>query len=289
MTRAARKISLSLLIPLIIIGAVRAQTSKLAFDVASIKPTNTFGPIDSPVGRFVAAGQTVKGLIGYAYRLRNNQVLNAPGWTDVERWEIQATVSLAQAPPPRPDVIDLLTLFSERPIETTQIMLQSLLEERFHLKSHRETRELPIYELTVGSGGPKVPLSPDQDPLLRLDARAPRAIGTDGRPALTRGSSSISGGNPMRYQSNAVPISGLINMIRNLTGNPVIDKTGLTGLYDIKLEWAPDTLTTTSLEATNDRPFLPTAVQEQLGLRLTLTKGPVEVLIIDSVERPTPN
>src|SRR5207249_420833 len=215
-----------------------------------------------------------------------------------------------------------------------QLMLQSLLEDRFQLKVHSEKREVPTYNLVVAKNGPKMKLSEDQSrpipqgtpppppctPPSATDATAgQRGIPPPFDPrgptprGVTRMSGSPSGG--MTMTATAVPISTLVNMLQGWAGRPIIDKTDLKGLFDFKLQFSPEGLpnlptpfgpipgpgpgpgggpagnagpTAPPALASDPAPSLFTAIQE-LGLKLESTKGPVEVLVIDSVQKPTEN
>jgi uncharacterized protein (TIGR03435 family) len=159
--------------------------------------------------------------------------------------------------------------------------IESLLEDRFQLKAHRETRDLPVYELVIAKSGLKMKRSADPPP-----------------------NSSFSGSLARRsLTGTAQPLGQLINFLAAELREPVIDKTGLMGLFDYALQWAADVNrgpvvtadrplpTGTSSPTPEDvgGPTIFTALQEQLGLKLESTKGPVEVLVIDSVQRPTEN
>jgi len=144
-------------------------------------------------------------------------------------------------------------------------MLQSLLAERFKLALHPETRQLPIYKLVVGRNGPK---------LHKVDADAPLGIktfDTNKGQLITRGTS-------------MPQLAGMLAMTGELE-NLVVDGTGLDGYYEFTLEWAPSSVPA----EVSPGPSLFTALQEQLGLKLEATKGPVETLVIDHVERPSEN
>jgi uncharacterized protein (TIGR03435 family) len=154
-----------------------------------------------------------------------------------------------------------------------RLMLQSLLEERFKLRLHRESREEPVYELVVAGGGPRMKQAADS---LKQPQRGLRM----GRGQLT---------------GTAAPISILINQISQQLGRSVIDKTGLTGQYDFELKWTPEFNQSQASPADPGPqpdlggPSIFTAIQEQLGLKLESTKGPVEVIVIDSAEKPSEN
>lgn len=138
------------------------------------------------------------------------------------------------------------------------VMLQTLLAERFNLQVHRETKELPVYALTSAKKGSK----------LREVADKAKPGGMSAGKGMLRGQMTLT--DLARYLSAAA-------------GRPVIDRTGLSGTFEIDLRWSPDD----SSDATG--PSLFTAIQEQLGLRLESTKGPVEILVIDRAGRPSPN
>jgi uncharacterized protein (TIGR03435 family) len=174
-------------------------------------------------------------------------------------------------------------------------MVQSLLEDRLQLKIHRETRELPVYELLVAKGGSKMSLSADQSPEKPPEPGSPPlSMPQRGAPA-PRGMMKMGRGS---LETNGVPISNFIMGLSQQLGRPVIDKTGLKGFYDIKLQWSPELgqglFAPGSAEpapppSDASGPSIFTAIQEQLGLRLESAKGPVDVLVIDSVQKPTEN
>src|SRR5262249_44801107 len=190
--------------------------------------------------------------------------------------------------------------------------IQSMIEDRFQLKVHKETRELPVYDLTVPRNGSKLKLSADQTPPPPLVPVPPPQAGPGPRgdaAALARGfvpgtprprgsaGFGITNGR-FTFEGSAIPISMLVNSLQQRVDRPVIDKTGLTGLFDIKLEWvpgaeAPPLPFTQNPDAPPpppvDGPSIFTAIQEQLGLRLESAKGPTEVVVIDSVQKPTEN
>jgi len=158
--------------------------------------------------------------------------------------------------------------------DRTRERLRSLLAERFGLVVHRETRELAVYLLTVSKDGLK---------LKEVTTAADRHATSGGRG---------------RSQGFAAKVEWLAGILSNITGRPVVDKTGLTGYYDWVLEWTPDAVG--AIQAAPSRPVggasdersappIITALQEQLGLRLEVGKGPVELVVIDEVRRPSAN
>ena len=175
-------------------------------------------------------------------------------------------------------------------------MLQPLLQDRFHLQTHRDTRELPVYALVVAKGGPKLPAPKDggctkQDPNAAPALPPPGALPPCGRLAVSGAPTGI------RIRGGQIPASELVRILSMVMGRPVQDRTGLTGVYDVDVEFTPDSLAAglpplngpAAAPSDNAPPSILTAIQERLGLRLESTKGPVDVLVIDRVERPTAN
>jgi uncharacterized protein (TIGR03435 family) len=157
--------------------------------------------------------------------------------------------------------------------------MKSLLKDRFKLEFHRETKELPTYALVVGKGGSKLKKSEIED-------------GGSDRPG--RGGMMRMGRGQINAQG--IPMAGLANQLSQQLGRSVIDKTELTGDYDIKLEWTPDANEGGAFrgaeaheEARPEGPSLYTALQEQLGLKLESSKGMVEILTVDKAEKPSEN
>jgi uncharacterized protein (TIGR03435 family) len=262
---------------------MQSQTTaqKPSFEVASIR-LNTTGRnasvADQPGGRFVASQVPLRQLIRFAYR-GNQEFIGGPDWLDRDRWDIEAKAPEG-AVAPRTNAFDMT-----KP-DSTALMVQSLLEDRFKLKAHQESRELALYELTVAKGGTKLNLSADQTP-------PPAFLGGGGTPrsGLTRGGISIAGNG---FEAQAQPMAILAALLSTLyAGRPVIDKTGLTGLYDIKLQLPPNAGPTapTGPDTTSalPEPSLFSAIEDQLGLKLQSAKGPLPVLVIDSVQKPSDN
>ena len=267
--------------------------AKPQFEVASIKSS---GPVVSritiaiqPGGRLVVEGFTLRMLVSRAYGVTDSRIFSGPNWAGSERFNIEA-----KAVRPNVDAAGFLNR------DQLPLMLQSLLEDRFRLKVHREMRELPSYELLVARSGPKIKLSADQSPpgplppplLGNADQRG--ASGNTG----SRLRSSSGRGNGTTYGS-AVTLVVLVNNLSQILGRPVIDKTGLDGLFDYELHWTPGMEQAAGPFGPNDLPPPPpsdasspsifTALQEQLGLRLESTKSSVETVVIDSAQRPSEN
>jgi uncharacterized protein (TIGR03435 family) len=240
-------------------------------------PEGTAGIGDQPGGRFVAYRVPLRRVIQFAYR-GNQDFIGGPDWIDTDRWDIEAKAAEG-AVPLRVGPLDVT-----RP-DTLASMVQSLLEDRFKLTSHQEMKELPLYNLTVSKGGPKVKLSEDQTPPPALAATGAGQRGTIARGGIRLGRSDL--------EAKAQSMDLLATALGALyAGRPVVDKTGLHGLYDFQLRWTnaalnPGASQTTA--ATPQGPSLFDALEEQLGLKLESGKGPLPVLVIDRVERPSEN
>lgn len=249
-----------------LVHAQQQSAPRPAFEVASIKPgdpnSQMFRIGSMPGGRFAANNASLKMLIQTAYDVRSHQISGGPNWLDSAKYDIDAKPDSATPIPAGPAGGPQMRL-----------MLQSLLEERFKLKLHRESKEEPVYELMVARGGPKLQKATDS---LKQQQRGLRM----GRGQLT---------------GTAAPMSILVTQLSQQLGRSVIDKTGLAGQYDFELKWTPDLGQSQGGPAdAGPQPDPPgpsifTAIQEQLGLRLESTKGPVDVLVIDYAEKPTEN
>ena len=220
-----------------------------SFDVASIKP-NISGSgtttADAKPGRVICTNFTTAMLFESAFGIKDFQISGAPGWLGSDRFDINATTGTSR------DLDD----------KELQPYFQALLAERFHLRFHRETKELQVYSLVVAKTGAK------------LTAHAGEGD-SDTNVSNSPGKSSIT--------AASVSMEHLANILGGRLDRVVIDNTGLKGSYDIKLHWSPDP------SADSGEPSLFTALQEQLGLRLETTKGPVEIIVIDNLEKPTEN
>jgi bla regulator protein blaR1 len=270
---------------------LRAQAppaaSAPAFDVASVKPNKSsearasFG--GRPGGQVVVVNNTLRNMIRNAYQLQEYQIVGGPDWINDDRFDINAKAANSDTPP-----LQLLA------------MVQTLLADRFKLRVHRETREVPVYALVMARDdrrlGPRLKTAAaDCDALIA-------ALGRGGTPPP----SAPAGERPpcgIRQVPGRMMAGGslLSDVGRNLapsTGRLVIDRTGLTGRFDLDLEWTPDQMPPPPPPGAPpsvlppppaDGPSLFAAIQEQLGLKLEATRGPVEVLVIDSAERPQPD
>jgi uncharacterized protein (TIGR03435 family) len=291
------------LIRLLFAQNVAAQNLK--FEVASVKPNKSGNVADSITTtgcRFVATNLTLKGLINIAYRppngqLRRDEVIGGPAWIDTDRFDVQAKPA------------DALPSLRQSDL---QAMLQSLLEERFQLKLHREMREIAVYNLVIGKDPPKIKLSEDQTQpdASRVSCTRPAAISGDlGRVTpepLQRGMVKMTGVSvnagaiTMSIGANSAPLPDFTNLLKAYAGRPVLDKTNLKGLYDFNLRFSLENSGSRSGDPgavgqqvvrggdPSGETLLP-AIQRQLGLKLESAKEPVQVLVIDSVQRPSEN
>jgi uncharacterized protein (TIGR03435 family) len=224
-----------------------------AFDVASIKVHHgvvTFSSDPFVRGRTVTGTAcTLLDLVTYAYGMRYDQISGGPNWADSDHYDLDA----------KSEGLGALTEAQSRR------MVQSLLEDRFHLKVHRETQEGSVYALVVGKNGPK------------FKASAPDA---------TNGNFIRADDKGLHMEATKGTIEQLVNQLSFTAGRPVLDRTGLTGYFAYTLDWYPaNRIPPPDL----DTPSMFAALEEQLGLRLESTKGPVERLVIDHAEEPSAN
>jgi uncharacterized protein (TIGR03435 family) len=247
------------------------------YDVASIKPgkPGMGSTLLFRLDGLTAKGMTLKSLIKEAYGIEDDQILGAPNWLNTQTYDIEAKVDGADAA--------ALERLSE---EQRKLMFQSFLVERFRLKVHRETKELPILALVIAKNGPKLQEAKPGDTY-------PDGIkGPDGKPAGHAGMMMWGNG---RLTGQGISIVSMVPPLTQQLGRTVLDKTGLTGRYDVELRWTPDDTSTpitgpdSGTAAGSPTPSIFTAIQEQLGLKLESHKAPVEVLVIDHVEAPAAN
>jgi uncharacterized protein (TIGR03435 family) len=264
---------------LIVLAACAASGQTIpvspGFEVVSIKPSDpAAGAMQvgvSPGGVFTAKNVTVKALIQQAYNVRDFQISGGSGWIDTERYDIAAK---GNGPGVSEDELRKMT-DSQREQFREQLTgrVRALLADRFELKVHQETKEMPVYALTIAKNGIRFRAAADEDVTHSgLSVRK----GADGRVELT---------------AARVPLESLIRILSDAVGRTVLDKTDLHGNYDFKLTFAPDMGPSAGTPSAADpgAPSIFTALLEQLGLRLESQKGPVEVLVIDSAQRASEN
>jgi|SRR5579863_554092 len=222
-----------------------------SFDAASVRPNNSTpggGGKQGPPGgvlRYtpgkVTGTATTRTIIREAYQVTDHQLSGGPGWLDNDKFDIEAKAATSADK------------------DQLRLMLQTMLAERFKLVVRHETKEMPVYALTVGKNGPKFPdVKPDDAGFVKVPANAGS---TGGNGLVTRGS----------IQDFAFLLSGIPSIDR-----PVLDKTRLQGVYALLVHWDAD------------EDFM-TAVQDQLGLKFESLKAPMDTLVIDHIEKPDPN
>jgi uncharacterized protein (TIGR03435 family) len=244
--------------------------SAQTFDVASIKRQ-----VEVVSGMtFAARGSTLTvvnneltNVIDNAYGIRRYQLIGGPDWIESDRYNIQAKAA------------------GDATRDELMVMTRSLLAERFKLKIHRETREMPIYVLIVAKGGIKAPRSVDGACAV-FDPRNPPRPGAPRRP--------FCGNNLIRaasWNATAIDMKSAAAALVGVLGRNVVDRTGVNGTFDIHVEWTPDQapagVDSASTANATAAPPLFTVLEDQLGLKLESSRGPVDVIVIDHVERPT--
>ena len=240
-----------------------AAAAPPVFDVAAIRQnlsdhTARTHIISSPNdGHFTAINATLKQLLRFAYGLPETRIVGAAAWLDATKFDVEAKADSS---------VDeqMKGLSSDAGREQKQKMLQALLAERFGLKAHEETRELPIYVLVVAKGGAKF-----------LDSKAD-------------GTTIDSGHGRIDVRGGANSVALLAEELARQLDRVVVDQTGIQGRYNLSLQWTPDDQAGSSSTA-DAGPSIFTALQEQLGLKLESQKGPVKVLVIDHIEMPSQN
>ena len=264
------RVAVLLLVAVVCAPFLTAQQPAPAFEVASVKPNITDAESSMnvpPRGSAAIVNVPLENVIVNAYGVPAFRVLDAPDWIRRERFDISAKIPDDAAPGQQ------------------RSMLQSLLEGRFKLRVHRETREQPIYAVVIarsdGRLGARLKQS-SADCAAAANSASPPMFSPDGPCAALFGVGPAGG----RIISKGQPLARVMSALSMAVSRGVVDRTGLRGPFDVELEWSSDVGTS----ATNSNtPSIFTALQEQLGLRLEPSRGPVDVLVIDSVERPTPD
>ena len=291
-------IGLTLTLPAAFPLRAQAQESLPRFEVASVKPSKgPTGERGQPGGRYTAT-RTVKFFIADAFffgtPLQMSRVIGGPEWIDSALYEINAQASTPWQRSP------------DGPPRELFLMIRSVLQERFKLKTHMETRELPIYELVVakadGSLGPQLK-RPDIDCDAIIAAGNAGAAPPQRLPNQPPPCGAMRG--PARIMAGSIPMAQFANMLTLVMADAngpaggadarlVIDKTGLSGRFAFTLAWTPEKIP----EGTPppgippidpNGPPLVTALQEQLGLKLQPARSQMEVVVVDSIEQPTPD
>ena len=232
---------------------------RLAFDVVSVKP-NSSADTDmrldtTPGGRFAAYNLPLIQFIRAAYTLQLHQIEGAPSWTTAARFDVNALTDTDISGP---------TQWNPGKYAPIQLMMQSLLADRFRMVAHMEERDAPGYSLVLRSAGSTAgKLIPTVTPCAP-DCRLRTA--------------------PGMVDARNVPLPQFAELLSQVTGRLVVDATGLTGHFDFSARWTPD-----SAQGVGDAPSLFTALQEQLGLRLESRRVRLPTLVIDSIQHPDPD
>ncbi len=243
-----------------------AQSAALpkAFDVASIRVNKTASdgrhhiysnPAES---QFRAVNLSLRDLLQFAFDLPDSQILGGPAWLDLTMFDVDAKSD------PSVDT-QLHGLPGEQARIQKRLMVQALLADRFLLKAHPETRQLPLYALIVAKGGPRF------------------------KPSQVNGTTIDSWRTHLHVAGSDDTIGLLARALAQQLGGVVENRTGLSGRFDLSLQWTPDDAVDSAPSSANAPPGIFDAIQEQLGLALESKKGPVPVLVIDRIEVPSAN
>jgi uncharacterized protein (TIGR03435 family) len=245
--------------------AASPNPATFSYEVVSIKPHKqteagySMWMQTTPDG-FSYRGTTLKNLVLGAYSLiMDDQLVGLPSWADTEQYDMDGKMDEDHA-------AAFKKLPQKQRGDVEDSMMQALLADRFQLKVHKETRELPIYNLVVAKNGLKIQPSPE---------------GKDFGYSMGMG----------KLSGNSIPLDTLAYSLSGQVGRIILNKTGLDGKYTIDLKWQPDSMSagTNSSNGSEPLPDLLTALQEQLGLKLEPAKGPVDVIVVDHIERPSEN
>jgi uncharacterized protein (TIGR03435 family) len=239
-----------------------SSVPQTVIDVASVKPS------DRPSGSShfsgtadtLSVGGSAFRMILYAYKLHDFQVIGGPGWLTTATWEAIAKVD---QPPAGYD-----SLSNDARDGLGRQRIRGLLAQRFALKCHFETREFPVYNLVLAKGFSKLIPTPS-------DAKNKGSLDSNGRNGVHR------------IDGTGVSLEFIAAILSQSLGRTVIDKTGLTGLYNFTLTYASDADAGSQASDAPSGPSIFTALEEQLGLKLESAKGPVQVLVVDHIEKPS--
>jgi uncharacterized protein (TIGR03435 family) len=270
------------------------QTEKLEYEVAAIRqskseatPYTNFplgpGPEYTPGGRLIAKNMPLLKFIEFAYKPTNYQIESLrsqmPSWSRDIGFDIEAR---AEGNPSKDEM---------------RLMMQSLLATRFHLIIHRESREVPVFALTLvkpGKTGPQLRPHTADDPTC-VAAPLPKNA-ADGNPAVCGASTVIPASAPNLFaiggHNVSIPmLAVLFPGLHNNVDRPVLDRTGLSGTFDYSLEWAPEFVRPAApgSNAVDSGPSFIEALKDQLGLKLSSQKGLAEFIVLGHIEHPSEN
>jgi uncharacterized protein (TIGR03435 family) len=262
------------------LGAAQ-ESQRPAFDAASVK-LNTSRTLPVRIstfpGRFSASNVSLRMLVRNAYSLQDFQMSGGPNWMDADRFDVDATAG------------------GSTTFDRIRAMTRTLLQDRFKLVAHNETRELPIYILTVarrdGKLGDQIKQAGTECKPIAVLAGAPPP------PPPPPGGAAPNAQCPSMLALGGISgrrlaFERVVATLSQYVGRRIVDKTNLTGAFDLDLQWVPDQLPDGGRGLVPIAPFDPngpslfTALQEQLGLKLESSRGPVEVLVIDAAEKPS--
>jgi uncharacterized protein (TIGR03435 family) len=282
-----RKASIACVALIVVFAGAGARSQRMSFEVASVKP----GASSMPSGgggtrigaeQFDATWYPIQGLVSLAYG-PTARVTGWPEWTRTARYDVRARTG---RPAARQEVL---------------AMLQTLLAERFALKAHRETRDMDIYALVVArsdatTGSKLLPVTVDCETNRLADSSGPGLFPRESRPACGHNIQSVTlaaGPQLTTTRYAAVTIERLAMGMSGSVGRPVVDKTGLAGLFDVELTYVRELPAGPFVAPATGRPVdgpsYRDALREQLGFELRPERGPVEFLVIDSIQPPTPD
>jgi uncharacterized protein (TIGR03435 family) len=270
MRTSAEKLPLTVVLAAacILAGDARAQVAAPSFAVSAIRPSTPSSGSGlsikfQPGGTLVARNATLRVLIKIAYNLNDDQLSGGPGWAAFRRFDIDA----------KPDSPAAGNQTAEKSRSYNQLLMRSLLRDRFHLQLRPETRDMSIYALVVGNGGLKLKQSASSDAKAHVNARAGAIHGIN------------------------ASMDDIARELGDKAGHPVENMTGVSGRYDFDLVWTPDSpfgytapnAGAASPDAGDSGPDLFTAVQQQLGLKLEARKSSAPYEVIESVQEPAEN
>jgi uncharacterized protein (TIGR03435 family) len=256
----------------VVVATALARAQDPAFEVVSIKPNPSLRMTSDtrvqPGGRYTSTNTPLEWIILGAWGLDEYQLVGAPVWVRGDHFDIVAKANEELAFPKR----------GETATTRLQLMLRAMLADRFALKAHMEVRDAPVYELVLARADGK--LGPN---FLKSETDcSPEAVARRGDPVFPSKGPILCGMSlgPDLYTAGHATIPQMVETLKGLAGRPVVDRTGLTGAFDLELHYSED-------QKNTDLPSLYAALQEQLGLKLNTVRGHLDVLVIDHVEHPT--
>lgn len=237
----------------LLIAAVASAIFAQEFEVVSVKPSkaaDNSSQTNSNQGRYTASNETLRNMILMAYGIRDYQ-LEGPDWLRSERYDVAAKFPEA------------LPRDREKYRAGLQAMMQQMLTARFKLATHREQKVMSVYGLVVGKNGIRFKQAPDGD-------------------------SHNQNSSNNHYKATSTDMASLAAFLSRRMDQPVLDMTGLSGFFDMELNWVPEARSSVENKSDADAPSGPTltqAIQEQLGLKLEARKAPIEILVVDRAEK----